>query len=302
MHGVDQPPVHRLQPVAHIRQRARHDGGQRVGEIALGQRVGQTRVLDMADEIIRHSAAPISAASAATRSYSIWRAAGSGRCCWPNASRARKWPVSAQPVAPVRRLPLRCRPPGSAAAAAAVRPHAGRRRGHRAAGLRRDVGQPGGLPGHRAARQIEAVAEVGEQHRLPAHQVGQHRRALRQVRDQVQQARTRADAARVPAARPPPRRRPRTASPAPAHRPSPERRRDAPVRREAAELIGQPRDPAHLHEVARLPDRRLRPRDAPPRARPRCAPCSAVITVAMASPSPYGRASSTMAGASHSMM
>ena len=45
----------------------------------------------------------------------------------------------------------------------------------------------------------------------------------------------------------------------------------------------------------------VRPRAAPPRARPRCAPCSDVITVAMASPSPYGRASSTMAGASQSM-
>ncbi len=59
MHGVDQPPVHRLQPVAHIRQRARHDGGQRIGEIALGQRVRQARILDVADQVIRHPAAPI---------------------------------------------------------------------------------------------------------------------------------------------------------------------------------------------------------------------------------------------------
>ena len=54
MHGVDQPPVHRLQPVAHIRQRARHDGGERIGEVALGQRVRQARVLDVADQVIRH--------------------------------------------------------------------------------------------------------------------------------------------------------------------------------------------------------------------------------------------------------
>ena len=55
VHGVDQPPMHRLQPVAHIRQRARHDGGERIGEVALGQRVGQARVLDVADQVIRHS-------------------------------------------------------------------------------------------------------------------------------------------------------------------------------------------------------------------------------------------------------
>ena len=54
VHGVDQPPVHRLQPVAHIRQRAGHDGRQRVGEIALGQRVLQVGFLDVADQIIRH--------------------------------------------------------------------------------------------------------------------------------------------------------------------------------------------------------------------------------------------------------
>ena len=48
--------MHRLQPVAHIGQRARHDGGQRIGEIALGQRVGELRVLDMAGQVIRHGA------------------------------------------------------------------------------------------------------------------------------------------------------------------------------------------------------------------------------------------------------
>ena len=58
MHRIDQPPMHRLQPVAHIRQRARHDGGQRIGQIALGQRIRQLRVLDMPDQIIRHPVAP----------------------------------------------------------------------------------------------------------------------------------------------------------------------------------------------------------------------------------------------------
>ena len=40
-HGVQQAPVHRLEPVARIRQRPVHDGGERVGEIALFQRLAQ---------------------------------------------------------------------------------------------------------------------------------------------------------------------------------------------------------------------------------------------------------------------
>ncbi len=46
-HGVEQPPVHRLEPVARVRQRAVHDGGKRVGEIALFQRVAQRDFLDV---------------------------------------------------------------------------------------------------------------------------------------------------------------------------------------------------------------------------------------------------------------
>ena len=37
-HRVDDAPMHRLQPVAHVRQRAVHDGGERIGEIALLER------------------------------------------------------------------------------------------------------------------------------------------------------------------------------------------------------------------------------------------------------------------------
>ena len=46
VHRVDQAAVHRLQPVAHVRQRAGHDGGERVGEVALAERVGEGGVLD----------------------------------------------------------------------------------------------------------------------------------------------------------------------------------------------------------------------------------------------------------------
>ena len=41
-HRVEDAPVHRLQPVAHIGQRPVHDGRERVGEIALLERVAQS--------------------------------------------------------------------------------------------------------------------------------------------------------------------------------------------------------------------------------------------------------------------
>ena len=40
--------MHRLQPVARIGQRAVHDGGERIGEIALLQRLAQRDLLDIA--------------------------------------------------------------------------------------------------------------------------------------------------------------------------------------------------------------------------------------------------------------
>ena len=45
-HREQQPAVHRLQPVAHVGQRARGDRRQRVGEIPLAQRVGEGHILD----------------------------------------------------------------------------------------------------------------------------------------------------------------------------------------------------------------------------------------------------------------
>ena len=47
-HAVEDAAVHRLEPVARIRQRAVHDGGERVGEIALLQRLAQRDLLDLA--------------------------------------------------------------------------------------------------------------------------------------------------------------------------------------------------------------------------------------------------------------
>ena len=45
-HGVHQPAMHRLQPVAHVGQRARHDGRQRIGQIALLERLSELHRLD----------------------------------------------------------------------------------------------------------------------------------------------------------------------------------------------------------------------------------------------------------------
>ena len=45
-HGVEQAAVHRLQPVAHIGQRALRDGGERIGEVALFKRILQLDRLD----------------------------------------------------------------------------------------------------------------------------------------------------------------------------------------------------------------------------------------------------------------
>ena len=41
MHAVEDAPVDRLQPVAGVGQRAAHDGGQRIGEIALFKRLAK---------------------------------------------------------------------------------------------------------------------------------------------------------------------------------------------------------------------------------------------------------------------
>ncbi len=54
MHGVDQPPVHRLQPVPYVGQGARHDGRERIRQVAFRQRILELSVVDSADQIIRH--------------------------------------------------------------------------------------------------------------------------------------------------------------------------------------------------------------------------------------------------------
>ena len=48
LHAVEDAAVHGLEPVARIRQRAMHDGRERIGEIALLQRVAQRDLLDVA--------------------------------------------------------------------------------------------------------------------------------------------------------------------------------------------------------------------------------------------------------------
>ena len=46
VHGVDEPAMHRLQPVARIRERARHDGGERIGQVTFRKRAAEGRFLD----------------------------------------------------------------------------------------------------------------------------------------------------------------------------------------------------------------------------------------------------------------
>src|SRR6266849_3241305 len=45
-HAVEDAPVHRLQPVAGVRQCAMHEGRERVSEIALFQRIAQRNVMN----------------------------------------------------------------------------------------------------------------------------------------------------------------------------------------------------------------------------------------------------------------
>ena len=58
VHGEDQPAMHRLQPVAHVGQRARHDGGEGIDEVALRQRVGEPGVLDVSGRVVGHRVQP----------------------------------------------------------------------------------------------------------------------------------------------------------------------------------------------------------------------------------------------------
>jgi hypothetical protein len=47
VHGVDEAPMHGFETVANVRQRARHDGGQSVGEVAFGKGFRELGVLDL---------------------------------------------------------------------------------------------------------------------------------------------------------------------------------------------------------------------------------------------------------------
>ncbi len=61
-HRIDDAPVHRLQPVAHVGERAVHDGGERVGEIAL---------LERRPKVDRDDLAAVAAVAAFRRNHSF---------------------------------------------------------------------------------------------------------------------------------------------------------------------------------------------------------------------------------------
>ncbi len=50
VHRVHDAAVHRLEAIAHIRQGARHDRRQRIGQIALAERIGEIDIADFAGE------------------------------------------------------------------------------------------------------------------------------------------------------------------------------------------------------------------------------------------------------------
>ena len=61
-HGVEQAPMHGLQAVAHVGQRALHDGRERVGQVALFQRLAQIDGLDRPLRIRRRRLFPMTCA------------------------------------------------------------------------------------------------------------------------------------------------------------------------------------------------------------------------------------------------
>ena len=171
-------------------------------------------------------------------------------------------PGQPQPIAPVRRRRFVAAHQEGRQAQQARRPDAGACRGDGAAGLRRDEGEAGGFAGDRAA--VSDRARSRDRPAAPSPSGSGRRASPRPAADARSDAadpRTPADAVRVPAARLPPPRRPPTASPAPARSSiASAAARMHQFRAEAAELVGQPCDPAHLHQIARLPDRRAAPR------------------------------------------
>src|SRR3546814_9599972 len=79
--------MHRLQPVAHVGQRARHDRGERIGEVALAERAGEVDGPDLAGVGVAHGdpsgsggSAPDSASDAA-RATRLSMSAGRKRAC-----------------------------------------------------------------------------------------------------------------------------------------------------------------------------------------------------------------------------
>ena len=150
--------MHRLQPVAHVRQRARHDRGQRVGQIALAERVGEIDVADLANNggighayetsyllaadhnmNIAEQRAVACARPAARAPRAAAPPCGSSRWC------SRKCPVRSQPGDDVGGSWPACPAATETGAAAVACPYMGRRpratrRGRCAARHRRDPG------------------------------------------------------------------------------------------------------------------------------------------------------------------
>src|SRR5690606_15325696 len=104
-HGEEHAALHRLEAVARVGQRPRGDGAHRIGQVALGQRVGQRNVADVfgnvfGRQMLAHDALSTEFGRAVLRtsSRSRYRDAGTGACSWANSRFSRKWPVSSRPA------------------------------------------------------------------------------------------------------------------------------------------------------------------------------------------------------------
>ncbi len=175
-----------------------------------------------------------------------------------------KMPGQAQPVAPVGGPSLCLADEKRGQRQQPRHPISGRRRRYGPPGAGADEGQALRRAGDRAHPQIEAVAEFGQQLRFPPHQAGQDRTGLApQPREQPKQAR---EHPRVRLAL-----GQRAVGDRAARRQHRERERVLhrqrgggmhQLPRERAELLGEPSEPARLHHIAGLPQRRLPPRRA----------------------------------------
>ena len=193
VHRVQDAAMHRLQPVAHIGQRARHDRRQRIGQIALAERVGEIDVADLADQRRYRTYLP-DLVSISRRIITRSRSGEPPHALDKPLARFRQPHRPAAPTdgaagnARSGSARRRCRPDSAGASGRHRKPGSGSslsligRAGlarHGAAGARRHIGEILVRAGHRAARQIEPEPERRQQVAFPRDIGSQPSRSIR---------------------------------------------------------------------------------------------------------------------------